>query len=118
MNELRGTGLRPQRMPGEWSKATLELGKESPQGAAKTGHVTSRSMAPLPSEVIDCMADGGGFTSQILASRPGMQVERSKSGGGGNAADTASDVGPMVTKGSIQGTMASNPHEGSGPGGF
>ena len=88
--ETRGTGLKPQRLPSEWEKRPLQMTKESPQGPAKTGKATSRSLAPIAGTVVTQLQQGdpGGFISSVLASRPSAAV-RTKPGDDGNVGGTS-----------------------------
>ena len=86
-----GTGLRPNRMPSEWEKRPLPMDgaqAEGPQGPSALRSINS-PQAPFPSDVVNVMAEGGGFVSQILAGRPGMQAERATPG------DNTNQSGPL-----------------------
>ena len=65
--EERGTGLRPQRLPGEWEKRPLEMTKEPDQGALKTSRPTARR------DLNPNQAASGGFMGQVMAARPSAQ---------------------------------------------
>ncbi len=89
-----GTGLRPNRPPGQWVKQGLEMTKMSPQGPAvgKMATGTSRSLTPqgeIPDQVGEVIDQGGSsFISQVVAGRPGQQVRETPTGGGGNTGGT------------------------------
>lgn len=80
--QSRGTGVTPGRLPSEWEKGTLAMTKESPQGPAKTGQATSRSLAPIPGTVVGALQQGdpGGFMAGVLAGRPGQAVRKTPDG--------------------------------------
>lgn len=71
--ENRGTGLSPNRVPGEWMKRPLEIGKEPAQGAAKTSRPTSRSLETF---AVSTEARSTDFMQQILSERPGVIAQR------------------------------------------
>ncbi len=91
-----GTGLRPNRPPGQWEKTTLEMTKMSPQGpeVGKLATGTSRSLPPpqacdISDEVGEAIDQGGSsFISQVVAGRPGQRVYQAPTGGGGNEGGT------------------------------
>lgn len=110
--ENRGTGLTPNRLPAEWEKSALEMTRQPDQGPSVTMGPTSRSLiaggsfsdavirnrpgsaygesrsaaqAPIPSEVIDAIADApGGYINQTVAGIGSFASEAQDGGGPGN----------------------------------
>ncbi len=86
-----GTGLRPNRLPGDWEKTTLEMTKMSPQGpeVGKLATGTSRSMpqGEIPADILGQIESvPNGFIPQLIAGRPGMQREQVRPGDDSNKA--------------------------------
>lgn len=63
MDESRGTGLRPNRMPSEWEKRPLPMNQEAPQGPSKLRSNDPKAAAEA----------GGDYIARHLAQRPSQQ---------------------------------------------
>jgi len=114
--ENRGTGLTPGRLPSEWQKAKVDMTSAPKQGPSQTMAPTSRDhspgatsfmdvvmrgrpssvfaeqrsgpQAPIPSQVIDVLADApGGFVAQHVAGGD-FSKEEQHGGGGGNTSES------------------------------
>ncbi len=116
-----GTGLRPNRPPGEWEKRPLPM--TGAQADGPQGPSVLRSLGTpqgcFPSQVVDVLADSpGGFLTQILAGRPGMELERNKPGDDTNTSGPVSGFpGSFMPKGSaskVTGTPTMGSTSGKG----
>lgn len=113
--ENRGTGLTPNRVPSEWQKSKVDMTSAPKQGPTSTMAPTSRSagatgfmdvvmrarpsaafgsqneqraQAPIPSQVIDVLAESpGGFIAQHVAGGD-FSKEEQHGGGGGNTSES------------------------------
>ena len=127
----KGGAVPAQRLPSEWQRQPLEMGKESPQGAMKTSRPTSRSftgsvldarpgmlaqraLAPIPSHVVTVLAEApGGFCAQHIAGDGTFAAERFQPGDDGNIAGNGDFTGATaLAKGSAS-KVTGGPIKGS-----